>query len=518
MKNICSAGLKLAVILILSSCFKDLGNYSYKDINEIAIGDLGGPYDLLFKADTLKIAPEINLTMDDGDPDRYSYEWRIGFTGEGATRETISTERNLVYHVNLQPKSYTLYFNVYDKLTEVTWTKTTSFSVSSAMDRGFHIAGEDEEGFADADMVVMVAGRDTIIAKSLMKGNGMPRYKGAIKLMHTGGASNDNKVKQWFMTNEGGYYMNTATMEVKPSNRFKNLIYTTFDLPLDIFPVAIAPTVSAASGTGGSGSTRMVITNTGDLFGGGLNSGDFYANPVNRLSINSEELFKLSPYFMYGATRWDRFIVFDESNSRFLYAAAGSSPAASLREFVDFGGPFPWNQGDNGRKLIYAENTKNYEDGSTNGNSYALLKDNSNEFHIYKFYVNAVTPVKLGYFKIKPVAVDFEKASFYAFSSVRKILYYAVGSKLYGYDYNLNFEKNYLIKDFGEEITMLNSDIQVSNGSQLYVATYSLANKGTIVKFDTGMDLNNLVMTQDESVKWTGLVKVKSMSWRNSTQ
>ncbi|ERJ57929.1 PKD-like family lipoprotein [Sphingobacterium paucimobilis] len=519
MKRYYSMGLVVGLVLLLSSCFKDLGNYNYQDINEITVGGLGGPYNLLYKVDTLRIEPDIQFTLDTDDPDRYQYEWRVGFQNEGATRPTISTERNLNFPVNLLPKAYTLYFNVYDKVTEVTWTSTASLTVSTAVSRGFHLAGDDEEGYADADMIAMPLNKDTIIVKRIMSDNGMPRYKEPIKLFHTGTTSDSSKVKQWFMTKEGAYFMNTATMEVKPGNTFKNMLYTTFELPLDIYPVAFAPLVSSIGGMSPGTYGRVVITNTGDLFSASLMGGDFYSNPINRVSSNPLELLKLSPYIMHSPATWNRYIVYDDINNRFLHATGNSVPSAMLTVFWDTGGPFPWNQGDTGRKLVYAENTRNYEDGGTAGNSFALMKDAAGEFHVYKFYANgSFGPLKLAYFKIKPIAVDFEKSNIYAFSSVRKILYYAVGSKLYGYDYNPSFEKNYLIKDFGEEITMLNSDIQTSNGSQLYVGTYSTANKGTIRKYSSGDDLNNLVMTQDESVFWTGLLKVKSMSWRNSTQ
>lgn len=136
-----------------------------------------------------------------------------------------------------------------------------------------------------------------------------------------------------------------------------------------------------------------------------------------------------------------------------------------------------------------------------------------------EFKLTGITlPTKLAYYRITDVAKDIDKASLFAFSSTQKILFYAVGSKLYGYDYNLGLEKLYLIEDFEDEITMINCDIQQGNGSQLYVATYNPQTKRTIQKYITGTNPNNLVMTKVADVKWEGLLKVKSMTWRNSTQ
>ena len=506
------------LLIGLSSCFKDKGGYDYVDINEITISEMGGPYDLLFKVDTLKISPKLNFTMDTNDPDRYRYEWRIGVaaTNESQKRPLVSNERNLVFPVDLLPNSYTVYYNIYDKITEVTWTSIASLRVTTAIATGFYITGE-EDGFSEVDMVAMQP-NDTLIIKNLLKGNGMPRYRNPIRTIHTGSTGNQNNVKLWFLGGEGSYYVNTKTFEAKQSNTFKNMVFTTFNLPLDIYPVDIAPKSFSAAGSTTGTYSRVMITNNGYLFAASLMNGDLYGNPVNRVSSKPLEPFKLFPYIMYTPVRWDKYMVFDTENRRFMYGSGGSVPANMLTPLTDAGGPFPWNQMGTGRTLHYAENTRNYDDGSTMGNSFAIMKDSANQSHIYKFYVaGAFSPVKRGYYKILPIAENFNQANIYAFSSTRKLLYYAVGSKLYAYDYNPGLEKNYLVQDFGEEITMLNADIQQSNGSQLYVATYSKENKGTIRKFNVGPDLNNVTLTADESVLWKGLIKVKAMDWRNST-
>ena len=49
------------------SCFKDLGNYDYVDVNEAVIADGGfeKAYDVRRKMDVLKISPQITFTMDE---------------------------------------------------------------------------------------------------------------------------------------------------------------------------------------------------------------------------------------------------------------------------------------------------------------------------------------------------------------------------------------------------------------------------------------------------------------------
>lgn len=505
--------------LMFNSCYKDKGNYEYKDINEISISGLNTSYDVLFRVDTLRIEPQIDFTMDTQDPDRYVYEWRVGTATDNNKRPLIGSERNLEYPVTLLPGSYTLYFNVRDKETGVTWTQGTTVVVTTAVATGFYISGEDAEGFMDVDMVAMLPA-DTVIVKSLLADNGMPRYRQPIRAFHTGTTSNARNAKLWVLSKEGSYFVSTNTFETAPDNVFKNFVFTTFQLPGDIYPADVAPKVYAANGSSmvSGGSSRVVLTNTGHLFFANLFNGDIYGNPVNRIAAKPLETFKLAPYLMYTTQRWNKYLVFDEDNNRFLWGTGGGVPSTMLTALTDAGGPFPWNQGETNRKLVYAENVKNFDDGSSLGNSYALMKDDQNEFHIYKIYVEGTfAPVKRGYYHIKPIAQDFQNASLYSFASTRPAMFYAVGSKLYAYDFNPGFEKSYLVQDFGEEITMVNVDAQYGNGSQLYVATYNPITGGTIRKFTMGDDLNNLVMTMAEDVHWTGLLKVRKMDWRRST-
>ena len=95
---------------------------------------------------------------------------------------------------------------------------------------------------------------------------------------------------------------------------------------------------------------------------------------------------------------------------------------------------------------------------------------------------------------------------------------YAVGSKLYAYDYNKGYEKLYSM-DMGDEITMLKFDLQADGTyNDLYVATYNSATGGTLQKYTLGTDQNTFELKPDERCCWTGLVKVKDMDWRNSTK
>ena len=57
------------------------------------------------------------------------------------------------------------------------------------------------------------------------------------------------------------------------------------------------------------------------------------------------------------------------------------------------------------------------------------------------------TPGKIGKYSVQSLATDFSKASHYAFSSERTLVFYSVGSRLYAYDYNPGHER---VQDLGD--------------------------------------------------------------------
>lgn len=93
----------------LFSCYKDLGNYEYKDINEITVSGIEANY-AVDADDSLNIYPSMVGTMY-SDTSKFSYEWEVG-------RRIIANTFNLKYVVNLLPETFSARFIVTDKVTE----------------------------------------------------------------------------------------------------------------------------------------------------------------------------------------------------------------------------------------------------------------------------------------------------------------------------------------------------------------------------------------------------------------
>ena len=146
------------MILLLTACYSDKGNYDYHEINEITIEgiDRENIYKVLAYQTTLKISPVIHSTT--GNAENYEYTWRIiprnADTDKGASLDDfiVSHEKDLVYPVQLSDGDYTGFFEVKDPATGVTWIEDFYLQVTSKGSTGWLIACE-ENGRTRLDLI-----------------------------------------------------------------------------------------------------------------------------------------------------------------------------------------------------------------------------------------------------------------------------------------------------------------------------------------------------------------------------
>lgn len=503
----------ICVALAGAGCSKDLGNYDYQDINELEIKGVESEYLVRSGIDTLRIRPDIIATIDDGsDPSRYEHLWILRVAT--LIYDTIGREKDLNYPIRLNPITHDLFYRLKDTQTGVTWIANTKINVSTAYSRGFLIMGEDEQGNAEAEMLSMVG--DTIHIRNILSLSGLPPLQGPISMQHTSGTAMYSKL--WAMTESGSYSLDLATMEGNPAHTFSRFLFTSESVdPAGLHPVVLAPQIRTAAGAIGSTLYRALVTRGGDIFANVplLMAGDFYNNPVNRVEPPPAARIPAAPYLLYPIGSMNNVMWYDTQNDRFLnYTSIGLGTTSTV--LIDApGDPFPWNQ-PAGRTLVYAENTRNADGGSTQGNSFAIMKDADNTHHIYKFYANGTNPAKRACYTVKPIATDFGQADHYAFSSQRSVIFYSVGSTLYAYDYNPGFEKIYSFPELGsDEITMLKFDTQLDHvTNSLYIATYSPSEKGILQRFLVGTNPDVVELLPQPNSRWTGMVKIKDINWR----
>ena len=506
----------IAFSVFLSACYKDKGNYDYKEINEITIGGLANTYSVIYGVDVLHIEPDIKMTETITDPSRLSYYWILV---KGTTRlDTLGTAPVLDYPVDITPDTYVLTLRIVDNETGVAWKAGTNLTISTLYGTGLMLMGTGENGSADIDMISMVS--DTQVVRGILSTSGLPALQDPLTVIHNGDKStNNNYGRIWAMTRSGSYFLDRKTMKATTTNKFGSIIAINENLDKEtLTPMLYAPQIRDRAGNTGNSSARAIMTTDGNIFPSHtfVTGGDFYTNPINRLEADFEHLIPAAPYLWYSINNMSSVVWYDTENNRFLnYFNFGFGYVSSIP--TDAGAdPFPWNQASVGRTLVYGENTRNTDGGSTHGNSFAIMKDGAGNHYIYKFYANGGTPMKRDVYAVLPIASNFANADFYAFSSRRTVVFYSVGNTLYAYDYNKGFEKGYTLPETGgDEITMIKFDTQIDHTTNaLYIATYNPSTKGRLRRFMLGTDPNTVTITPVEGADWDGLIKIKDMNWR----
>ncbi|MDR1273793.1 MAG: hypothetical protein LBK12_04510, partial [Odoribacteraceae bacterium] len=362
--------LPWALALITLSCNEDKGSYDYKEINEVQFSGIASEYTIPY-LDTLRITPELAFSLDPGDADRYEYIWELGRPRYNSqVPVVIGRERELNYFVNINPGDYNLFMGVTDKQTGVRWTTVASsvVHVRERYGRGYIVIGEDEEGYAEIDMIAMPA--DTIVVKGLLRGNGLPDMRNPRRVLFSGqyyyeAGVNNKWTELWVMTGDGAYYVDLTTFAGNPENNFDKWLFADYPgTPAVNLPV-FCLSKSANYQHGYMLNERFMICNEGaQVYTFSLSLGG-YRNPVNRLSATPNEFFKVYPYVFSAATRADAsagYMLYDMDNHRFLYYMSSYCHILTNNP----GDAFTWQQ-PNDTEIIYGENTSNLTNNPNGG-------------------------------------------------------------------------------------------------------------------------------------------------------
>lgn len=290
------------------------------------------------------------------------------------------------------------------------------------------------------------------------------------------------------------------------------MLTSNFDEPM--VPINIIPEQKDIKGTI-DGSYQAMVCNNGYLYYTMfmLTSGT-YSAPYNRLLSDPDKYLPASKYLFYSVQSFNKVIWYSEETDRF-YKIGNALSINSDTIQQKASDAFPWDQKGTGRKLIYGENTWNEaQTWVYDGNSFALMGDGTNAF-IYKFYVKEEA-AKNCYRIASDVAADVLNADFYAFSSTRSVLFYVKNNTLYAYDYDMGNERVEAIPLANTgEISMLKFDLTIEPGKDaLFIATYNSVSGGTLQKYYVGNNPDKVELIPDPTATWTGLTKVKNMSWR----
>lgn len=419
--------LLVAIVGLFSSCMDDQGNYDYKEINDVEFNGIADSYTVL-RFDDFNIKPEIKFTLDtEANPDRYTYKWQVlpqGFFGKDDLID-LSTEKDLVMPATIFPGKYAAYYFVNDAETGIEWQYDFNLTVENNLYEGWMVLN-DVNGASRLDMISKLNNEYTEIhdvlkeAESELVLSGSPGFVYCYPYDH-----------EFY-----GVYVSTSgngTTKLHPDvfswQQAFNIKYEfASKQPIDLEVDNIV----------GVSRRHAFAVKDNDVYWYYGAWSYRYNLPVNL--VNGEK-FSASPMIAPGGMMGPA-IIYDNTNKRFVKFAYGSCST-----FSDPGDKFDFNTG---MDLVYMAGSE-YNTGYSANHVFAILKDtNTSKSYIASF--NAGTSFQLHYGEI--TATDFDMASHYAFDPVFGDLFYAVGSKVYRYEYVSNIT-TLMFDKTSEEISLL---------------------------------------------------------------
>lgn len=487
-KNLKYSFILIFSALLFNSCAEDLGNYDYKEINEVLFSGVESHYNVLL-GDTFEIKPELNFTLDNqGDENNYEYEWYAQGPGDDIV---LGTEKDLVIEaVQLIPGEYNVRYRVTDKDTGVQWNTQFYLDVKSAIYEGWMVLCDDN-GTARLDMLSLINDEYRTINDVLDFAGSSLKLEGAPKFVY---CYSHRDFYGIYVTSEdtGTTRIHPDTFEWKPEY-YLSYEMMTLDTPLD-YGVDFMNIASFQN-------RACFIYKDGDIFQ--YNSTYFDYGIPNNTVLSEAKNFKAAPFiaecFLFCS------IIYDADNQRFLKIGYNQQSCYTLPE----GDLFDYNTG---KDMVYM--TYTYYNG---GEVHSLLKDpNNSKLYLARMGVSLTGTVTQRYYEEIPedIAAVMLQSKDFAISPDFGYLFYNDGNKVYEYDFNLKQSKVVLDKG-AEQITLMKfenkNNIPSSMVKQLHVFTYDESTQNGALELYTVPPVNGML---DLEQRFEGLGKVVSSTYR----
>lgn len=399
--------LNVLALIMLGSCYKDLGNYTYEESNNLSIS----ASDTIFVTQFEKLAVSPKIDFGILKEDDYSFNWRIWSDAIGDTvRKNISSTKALDYTVNEVPGSYTVVLTCQNKYNGVKSYKVIKLRVQGVISEGWMVLHE-KNNRTDFDLIMSPyfspRYKNDIILKDMynsvngesLNGRGVQissyyalgRYQNVVILTDQGG------VKLSATTMEKTFDLNTLMFDKEPLKPEAYLYYSYY----------------WALGKG-----NEVIVSDGRFYINEL-LGTGFTEPI----ISTGDMYRASPY----APKWlwtFKSIIYDDLNGRFMSV---EQPLLTVKELPkSVGRKFDWND---------MKSTLRYMDTGFKRYEYGLFQNwetNKNELYVFDFDVKTNFDIEKYDASGCP---ELSAAKYFAIGDRGNVFFYATDKKIYQYDY-----------------------------------------------------------------------------------
>ncbi|NIG54784.1 PKD-like family lipoprotein [Chitinophaga sp. Cy-1792] len=434
-----------SLVVLFVACRKDLGNYEYKEINQLAISGITDTVTVRLGTNAA-VFPKLAFTQDTVSSN-FTYEWMAIDWSTTAQYSLLDTTRNLTRELSLQAGYYNTYYTVKEKSTGITWSKKFVLNVIGTFGKkGWlfmsEIDGKTNVQYWEEDMTklgtypvrhtdLLSKIKDPVSGKPLTL-EGKPKYMNVSNTM-VSVAETGSKIWLYLGSEFSGEKINiTAGLTWKtPSYSFR---FETANL----YPSNPEWVWSQAWGD-------LYAFYDGQLYKSYYTNKEVFGIPINRL--NTGETFRLSPYMAmpFGAEMLA--IVYDTEHKRFLKHYGGT--VNYLTPLIP--NPKGFDPTDMKMDLLYMAHTAAF-----GGQAVAVLKDAAGKRFIAR--IGLTTSGAVSADNLEQVDLpELAQADHYEVDIRYGFLIYSVKDKLYAYD--MDAKKQWLLREYGtgSEITMLKS-------------------------------------------------------------
>jgi hypothetical protein len=132
-----------AMVVLVTSCFKDHSNYDYTSAEKITVTGINGSYDRISLVDSINITPIVSSTDATA---KFQYFWGIYETnvqGSAPKVDTICKTQNLRYFIKQPAKAWVLVFGAKNTNTGYMQIVTSTLNVITQFTRGWYVLKDD---------------------------------------------------------------------------------------------------------------------------------------------------------------------------------------------------------------------------------------------------------------------------------------------------------------------------------------------------------------------------------------
>lgn len=413
--------------VLLSACYKDIGNYSYQTINTITLkldSSYIGTYGKRFI-----IKPIISLSQDNVqntyDTSKYSYEWStLNSTAlYGDQRAILATTRDLDTVLTIAPAStYTLYYRLTDKKTGVQWQTSAKLTVSTSIYEGW-LALCDVNGKSRLDMASYALGSYTMLPGVLDSVGSTLSMAGKpmdVTFCSQGAFLSSTLANAIYVTTTEG--TNRIDPESFKWNSAMNIQSDMMaNVPSNFTVNSIVPSTGQVNYMAGGGNLYYYFRIYSLYWGTTINVVSGETTP-----------FKASPFIAVYPGGYNGAVFYDMDNKRFVRNVYGATSCSVMPSNT------PLFSYTTGMDLVYMEYT-----AYNGGEVFSVLHDNATgKYYLARFTFSSA--INQTYYA-EITGTDFNKAEHFAISPEYGYLFYNVGGKLYEYDMGL--KQSFLMVD-----------------------------------------------------------------------